>query len=235
MDPVTTVASSGVIPLERYAFVMNKTFPEVMTRTARGLIRRGIAIMPPATAQGVAGGLDSGSEAKQRGFRAIERDLNKVFVPVRLKGRRKEAITGAEMVRIHQRHLAHKRPGAPMRRDRAQPYYVDARKFTALATKLRSHVGRLAAGWMPAAQAVKQTAPAWISRHGLSRGSVQMDLEGTSLYFRAVNHAPNAPAAIVSEAQRRVNYATAYQANAMNREMQHLLLKRAGEVGLKVA
>lgn len=232
MEPTTEVFAPGAIPLERYAFVMNRTFPEVLERAGRGIVRRAIAITPPASAEGIEGGLDSGGEAKQRGFRAISRDLNKLFVPVKLKHKRREAISGAEMVRIHARALSFKRPGAKMRRDRGQPYYVDARKFRALEDKLRSHVGRLASGWVAAAQAVKAAVPAWVSRHGSGRGIVQFDFNSSELYFEAVNYASNVPAYIRTEAQRRINYAVQYQANAMNREMQALLLKRASESGL---
>jgi hypothetical protein len=122
-----------------------------------------------------------------------------------------------------------------MRRDRGQPYYVDVRKFRALEDKLRSHVGRLASGWVSAAQAVKAAVPAWISRHGASRGAVSMDLESNDLYFEAVNYASNVPVFIATETQRRINYATKYQAAAMNREMQALLVKRATESGLGAA
>ena len=234
MEPTFDVLAPGAIPLQRYAMVMDRTFPQVLERAARGIVRRGIAITPPASAAGVEGGLDSGGEAKVRGYRAISRDLNKLFVPVKLKHKRKEAISGTEMVRIHARALSYKRPGAPMRRDRGQPYYVDARKFRALEVTLRSHVGRMASGWVAAAQAIKAAVPAWISRHGGSRGTVQMDFSSRELYFEAVNYAPNVPAFIRTETQRRINYATQYQANAMNREMQAVLLKRAGESGLGV-
>lgn len=234
MEPTFEVLSSGVLPLERYAEVMNRTFPQVLETAARGVVRRAISITPPASASGVEGGLDTGGEAKLRGYRTISRDLNKLFVPVKLKHRRKEAISGTEMVRIHARALSYKRPGAAMRRDRGQPYYVDARKFNALEMKLRSHVGRLASGWVAAAQAIKAAVPAWISRHGSSRGSVQMDFDSNELYFEAVNTAPGVPAYISAEAQKRIAYATQYQAKAMMKGMQGFLDRRARECGFQV-
>lgn len=234
MEIETSIPAPPELPLERYAAVMGKTFPEVLLRGGRGVVRRAIAVMPPASASGVAGGLDSGSQAKVRGFKAIDRDLNRIFVPVKLKGKRKERISGAEMVRIHARHLRYKRPGAPMRRY-GGPYYVDARKFKALGDKLRTHVGRLASGFVAAAQALRVAVPAWIARHGPARGTVQIELTGDTLYLEAVNYAPKVPSFIRTETQRRINYAIGYQANAMNRELHAVLLKRARETGFQVA
>lgn len=231
MDVATQVLSSGALPLERYAHVTGRTFAETLQRAARGVVRRGMGIMPPANdTRGTGGALTTGD--RTRGYRAIHRDLHTLFAPVRLKNKRPERISAAQMVRLHAEALKRKRPGARMRRTTAQPLYVDARKLTALETKLRSHVGRLASGFMAAAQAVRVSAPGWVSRHGASRGSVEMSLTGAELYFEAVNYAPNVPAWIRTEAQRRVNYALRYQAAAMNRELQHLLMKDARTAGL---
>jgi hypothetical protein len=163
---------------------------------------------------------------------AIDRDLNRIFTPVKLKGLRRERISGAQMVSIHLKHLGYKRPGAKMKRY-GGPYYVDRRKVTQLVYKLRAHVGRLAAGWMPAAAALGVAAPAWIARHGLSRGTYRADFAGSEMFIESVNHASeHAP---TGELQRRVGYALQYQANAMHREMHHLLLKDATSVGMQVA
>lgn len=233
MDPITEVVSSGTVPLLEYAVRTGRTIPETLKRAGKGTIRQVIAITPPATSAGVSGGLDSSSDAKARGARAIQRDLNRVFVPVRLKGKRREAVSGAEMVTIHARLLAQKRPGAPMKRDRGQPYYVDQRKFNLLEVKLASHVGRLAAGWLPAAEALALAVPQWISRHGLGRGGYEAKFEGDEMFIKSTNNA--SPFAPIAETQRRVDYALVYQANAMRREMEFLLLKDARSSGLRVA
>lgn len=231
MDVSTQVLSSGALPLERYAHVTGRTFPETLHRAARGVVRRGMGIMPPANdTRGAGGALTAGD--RTRGYRAISRDLNTLFAPVRLKNKRVERIPASLMIRLHAEALKRKRPGAPMRRITVQPLYVDARKMATLENKLRSHVGRLASGFMAAAQAVRVSVPGWVSRHGTARGSVEMSLTGAELYFEAVNYAPNVPSWIRTEAQRRVNYALRYQAAAMNRELQHLLLKDARTAGL---
>lgn len=232
MDPETAVSSSGVFSLERYAMLTGRTFKDSLIRAARGAVRHVIRITPPFNADG---GPDSPTgEAKARGARAIERDLETIFAPVRLKRKRKERISGAEMVGIHLRHLKIKRPGKPMRRY-GGPYFVDRRKFSALANKLRSHVGRLAAGWLPAVATIGATAtPGWVSRH-TGRGYAQLELDGASMYFQAVNQPHNLPAALAAELDRRVSYATQYQFNGMQRELNHLLLRDATKAGLSVA
>jgi hypothetical protein len=232
MDLIADIVSRGPDPLLQFALVSHKSLPDVVRQGGRGAIRHVISFTPPATAAGIQGGLDSGSEAKQRGFRTIERDLNKVFSPVRIKGKRRGGMTGAELVGVHLRHLAAKRPGSPMRRDRPQPYFVDRRLFQQLLVKLRSHVGRLAAGWMPAAAALSVATPAWISRHGLSRGTYQADFGGDVMFIRSVNHASaHAPTA---ELQRRVPYAVTYALNDMRRQIPYILRKQAAQLSFGV-
>lgn len=232
MDPETSVASSGVFSLERYAMLTNRTFKDSLLRASRGAVRYVIRITPPFHADG---GPDAPTgPAKVRGARAIERDLNTIFIPVRLKRQRPERISGARMVAIHLQHLAKKRPGAKMRRY-GPPMYVDARKFSVLAQKLRSHVGRLASGWMPAVNAVGATGtPQWISRHS-GAGNARIDLDGAELSFYAVNQPKFLDTHLAAEMDRRVPYAVRYQFNAMQRELDHLLLRDATKAGLSVA
>jgi len=235
MDIITEVIRDGSDVIQAYAFAADKTFKASFLQAAKGAIKHVISITPPASNSGVPGGLDTGSQAKQRGYRAVERDLGRIFTPVKLKNQRKEAITASQMVSIHRRLLSSKRPGAPLKRDSLQPNYVDRRKFTQYLAGLRSHVGRLAAGWNAAAQAVGLSAPAWISRHGTRGGTVQIVVEGTSLYVRATN-TPNAhaPAWVQPETQRRAGYAVTYALNDMKRQMPYLLAKDARAAGLSV-
>jgi hypothetical protein len=229
--------TSGSDILERFAFAANKTFAATLLQAGRGAVRYAIEITPPASASGVTSGLDSPGQARLRGQQSIRRDLNHAFAPVRLKGKRKERISGAQLVQIHHRLLSQKRPGAPMKRDRGQPYYVDARKLRTLERKLISHVGRLASGWVAAAQALNvRGVPSWVARHGSMRGSVDVQLEGTALYVSAVNQlSPRAPAWIGPETQRRANYAARYALNDLQRQLPHLLARQARAAGLAAA
>lgn len=233
---IVAEAEIGDLPLVRYAHVMRRTFPEVLQRGARGVVRRVLAITPPAEGPNANQTGTLGNDSKVRGNRAIERDIRRIFVPVRLKGKRKEKLV--DLAQVHRIGLLNKRPGKQMRRHFMTPFgstplWVDVRKYNQLATDLRSHVGRLAAGWVPAAQALGVSTPAWVTRHGAGRGTFKAEYDSELLYISAVNLASRfAPA---DELRRRIPYALQYQANAMHREMQHLLIKRARECGFVAA
>lgn len=234
MQPITSINDSMSRTLRRFAMVTDRTFPEVMLRAGRGVIKRVMGITPPASnvsPRGRGGALTNAD--KQRGIKAIRRDLNTLFVPVRLKHKRKERLTGAQMVTIHQRALSRKRAGSKMRRHGA-PNYVDKFKFTALRKKLESHVGRFASGWVSVAHALKVRAPAWVSRHGPTRGAVRMDLKSRDMFIEATNRAPNLPLYMHADVQRRVDAAIRYQGRAMERELQYLLKSEARKSGLTV-
>jgi len=233
MEVDTKVIGSGTLTLEKYALITGRTFKDTMIRAAKGVTRHVIRITPPFQADGKP---DSPhSAAKVRGYMAIERDLAKIFSPVRIKGKRKERISGAQMVGIHLSHLKGKRPGKAVRRDRPEPYFVDRRKYMTLLNKLRSHVGRLAAGWMPAVAATGATGtPGWVSRHG-GRGDARLNLDGSEMFFEATNYPKVLPANIAAELQRRVPYALQYQMNDRRRELERFLLRDATKAGLTVA
>lgn len=230
MDLAPTIRYVGPDPLLQFALASHKSLPQVTEQVGRGAVRHVIVITPPATAQGGPGSLDSSSEAKQRGYASINRDLNIVFSPVRIKGKRPGAvISGLQLRAIHLGHLKKKRPGAAMRRDRAQPYYVDRRLLNKLHSLLRSHVGRLAAGWMAAATALDVAVPSWISRHGTSRGSYRSNFDGDIYSVVAINDA--SPGAPVEELRRRVPYAQRYAYNDLRRQIPYIMRKQAAQLG----
>ena len=239
MEIVTHVISDGSEQIQKFATIFKKTFSESFFRAAKSAVKMVIAITPPAHGSagetGEKGNLDNGSQAKVRGFAAIERDMGKIFAPVKLKHKRKEAISAGEMISIHRRMLSSKRPGAPMRRDRAQPYYVDQRKFKQYITTLRSHVGRLAAGWMPAATRLSYSPPAWIARHPSPRGSVALIEEGSNYSLTAINNvSAHAPAWVAPEMQRRANKAQQYVINGLKRQIADKVAPNARAAGLSV-
>lgn len=178
------------------------------------------------------GGGTSGLAAKRRGERAIARDLNRVFAPVRLK--RRAAERHPDPAAIHRRLLIAKRPGSPLRSDRGkQKYYVDAAKFNALARALRVRVGRLASGWLVALHRLGGRGPAWVERHGAGPGDVVVDVAGRkkvvemSLLARA--HAP------VAELERRVPAALYYTSRRIKRAIEGTVAAQARRAGFKGA
>lgn len=233
MELVPEVLTSGVGVIERYAWLAHKSFEAAFLQAGRGAVRYAISITPPATASGVVGGLDSGSEAKQRGYATIHRDLYHAFAPVRIKHKRREIISSGDLITIHTRLLAAKRPGAAMKRDRGQPYYVDVRKLRSLETDLRGRVGKLASGWNAAAAALNVAVPQWISRHGLGRGTFRSTMDATDLLIEATNfvsdHAP------VDELRRRIPYAVRYALNDLERQIPYLNRDAASAAGLETA
>ena len=228
MEAEFIIESSGVIPLEKYALISKRTFPETLLRAGKGTIRRVVRITPPFRDG------EGDAEARTRGYRVIHRDLMNVFTPVKFKGKRREQYSGADVRQIHTRHLKAKRFGKPMRSDKGRQYYhVRYQYVSLLEDVLRSHVGLMPAGWMPAVEALKVSVPQWIARHGTGRGLYRADLTGEAMYIEAV--AGGVAPWIAPELARRIRYALEYQANAMKREIEFLTMRDARASGLHVA
>lgn len=222
--------------IERYAMACSLDFEAAALRLSRGMMRRVIGITPPAQGKrGEGGALTHGD--KKRGEDAIDRDLESLFVPVQLKGKRGEQFPN--VADLHRRtFVSSKRPGKLLRRPGPQPWFVDQRKLAVLARELKRRVGKLASGWLAGADAVKATGiPAWVRRHGHSRGTHKLiiTLSRTSLSrthgftFIAANTSVHPD--LVTEMDRRIAYALAYAAKALNRETNAILAKRGQQFG----
>lgn len=215
------------LPFKEFAHVMHSSFEESLTRNGAGLVRRVMGITPPGNNPGTDGALTL--EDRRRGESAIQRDLYAIFTPVKIKGLRAERYSYEDAVAIHLRHLIDKRPGAPMRSDLGRAYYhVRDAYVKQLFTELASHVGRMAAGWLPAAQALNVSPPAWVARHSGS-GSYALLRDGGDLTIIATNSAIYP--FLMAEMQRRVPYAMRYQADAMMREMDFFAEKELRALG----
>ena len=237
MNIETSVSFSGVPILVQFAQLSGKSFQDSLLQAARNSVEFAIKITPPASNAGVGGGLDSGMEAKRRGEAAIRRDLHHAFSPVKIKGKRKEKISSSDLVTIHRRLLAAKRPGSPMKRDRGQPYYVDVRKLLAYERDLKRNVGKLASGWVSAAQTLgARSVPAWVSRHGTGRGAVEVQLAGSQIFVTALNVlSSRAPAWVQPETQRRARKAQEYGHNSLATQLPHLMARDGRTAGLSAA
>lgn len=177
-----------------------------------------------------------GLAARRQGERAIERDLSRIFTPVHLKNKREERWPLEFMRNIHEDSFRHKVPGRPiprgnMTRHGSGPFYVDRRKFRQLARELNQRIGRLSAGWLPAARALGAAVPAWIARHGGGRGSVRLDFRGGLHECEMIAYAnPGAP---VSEVERRIPYAINYSAKGAERALEFLLQRASRSAGFR--
>lgn len=206
------------------------------TRTVfKGIVRDAIAYTPPGSAGA------QGKDAQRSGEAAINRDLNRMgFAPVTIKGKRtitqawgrpiapvtvptKENPRFADPDAFHLARLASKH-GGRVTRGGAQAFYVDRRKFAAMQKRLFAEVGKLASGWVRAAQQLGVPVPAWISRHGTGRGSdLQVVETPDTISLRVVNYFPDqAPA---DEMARRITALKGYALERLKRQMPYLLKK----------
>lgn len=194
-----------------------KTQAEVLRTSAKMTISNprqgsGLLQITPPCSKG-----RTGLDGKRAGEAAIARDLGRVFRGVRIMNRRAEQWPDVEG--IHRRLFADKRPGSPLRSDRGrQGYYVDEKKLRLLGRQLRPRVGHLAAGWVPSARALGAAVPAWIGRHGGSRGTIRMSFSAPRYSIEMTCFAP--PNSPWQELERRVPYAIRYATNNLERQMQ---------------
>jgi hypothetical protein len=109
---------------------------------------------------------------------------------------------------------------------------VRERDFAWYRRKVQNEVGTLAAGWNAAAQKLGVRLPAWVRRHGASRGSITITITATSMRIRVVNAVPFGPN--VRGLIGRINWALNNRARQMDKQVRHFALKeearRAGLV-----
>lgn len=227
--------------LLRYAEVMGRTLKSTVERAAKGVTRRVINLTPPGS-QGT-----TGAAAYRQGRLKIARQMDAVFAPVKIKGRRKiTTVFGHKLKRPvyvstterfpdvadEYRKRAHaSSTGIGIRVSRGAKAYIDVRKFRAVLAAKQARVGTLASGWAAAAEALDVPLQQWISRHGAGRGTLKRDLNGPQMRITARNLAPNLPGPIAAEMDRRINAAVRYQRDAMLREINY----RAGQVARDLA
>ena len=230
MTPIVRIVRNNIGPtLFRYAAEMKKGMRETVKLAARGATRYVIDITPPAS-EGV-----TGAAAYRAGRNRIAGDLDKVFAPVRLKGRRKiTTVFGRRLKRPIYVPTKEKYPdvsgiyrqqsnfrgagvGFRARNLKAAKYYVDVRKFAAVVKAKQARVGALAAGWSAAANALDVPLQQWISRHGTAGGRVQIDTAGDRMTVTVENFGDGLPANVRAELARRVPIAVEYQRNTMIR------------------
>ena len=204
--------------------MMREGIPEATRQAARGFLRREIAITAPAS-EGT-----TGLNARRQGERKIDRELGRVFVPVTLKGKRREQYP--DVVGLYDEWVL---PRKGKRGLSARPlgtrFHVDQVKFDQLRNALAGNVGLLASGWNAAAGVLGVPVPAWIARHGLANGACEVLIEENRIAIvltNAVTYARD-----VDGYERRTRAALEYQAQAFEREIEFLLEKSVAAVGLR--
>jgi hypothetical protein len=203
--------------LAQMSAATGRTVKEETKTAMKGMVKYVMDYTPPGSQKG------TGSAAKGIGEAAVARDMRKLFIPVTLKGKRKEQWPDPHSLH-HQAMIAAAggNVAAPARK-----YHVDKAKITSLKNVLRPHVGLIASGWATAAAQLGVAVPAWISRHsGSGRGTSLVVTESAGkISMRIVNHVPNTAAAIASQMQRLVFSAKTAAIGKLKRQLPYLLKK----------
>ena len=191
---------------------------EVCREAAKGFVKNIVAITPPAS-RGVTGGA-----AKKAGENAVAGDLARMarVVPA-------SVISRSELMQIHKDKRG--RNGGIQRMRKSQRTKVTPAVFNAVVRVLKKDVGTLSAGWVAAAAQLGVSIPAWVKRHGSSRGDIL--ITHTPDVFRiAISNA--VPFVLnVRDLERRVQASVNYQSNAMNRKAAFLIKRAAQKSGWK--
>jgi hypothetical protein len=155
----------------------------------------------------------NGAAAKRAGEAKIDADLSGIFAGVKLKRTRKiphlfgktSTKSGRpppytvptvekhpDLNAIYDQRLQRKFDSGRKRISRGQKakWYVSSAKLAVLRRERKAAVGKLAAGWAPAARKVKVKLPAWITRHSNPRGSVQAHIGRGSYSMTIRNSVP---------------------------------------------
>lgn len=249
MEPEFIVVRDGSEAIKAFAEAANKSFKDAFRYTAASAMKHMIAITPPANAGD--GSLTGSADAFRAGKMRIAHQMVALMAPVKLKGYRiitqvfgkplKKPVRIATKekwpdVRGVYRANSSTNATGRIKVHPGQKFYVDQRKFKQLLAYKQSRVGLLASGWIPAASALGLSVPAWVSRHGGSRGSVQLITEGTQMSLQAVDRVPGgAPAWVASETQRRAGYAVQYALNGLARQLPALANWAAKKAGLSTS
>lgn len=109
---------------------------------------------------------------------------------------------------------------------------VAVQAMQAYVASVFGRVGKLASGWIPLADALGATIPAWIKRHrasAMARGAAHVDVSPATPRPMVRARCSGQTAGISYEMQRRADYAVGYQINAMIREAKHIFRERAAE------
>jgi hypothetical protein len=201
---------------------------EVVMTTLRGVLRFAIAYTPPGSDKSVdASGNYSGMEARRRGESAMERDVRHIFqgtTPARAK------VQLGQMRSIHDQIMNVKKTRGGLRRDVVPKVKVARSSLTAYLREAKKRVGKLAAGWIPAATELgKIRVPAWISRHGVTGKGFTLKIQADSVVATISNITPFADN--VKGMRRRLQFAVNAQANAMERSVATYYAKKLRDSG----
>jgi hypothetical protein len=224
---------------EHYATQTEKGFNAAFQEGMKGMVRRALAITPPASRNSskTNGGEDSKNirltnTDKERGKSAIDRDLFAVFSGQPTNGTRKKAKDDArEIERIHARLFVTKTPGRKLRSDlpAGQKYPVTESALNSLRRLLKTRVGFVASGWNSGARSLKISPPQWVSDKNAA-GTASVQLTGVNRHAVITNG--DIPDKMHNELSRRVRAAQEYQIKAIGRRLAFITGEAKRKAGL---
>lgn len=224
----------------RFAALTGRSLEDELQNQARLFVVDAIKVTPPFH-QGVGQGI---SKAKQAGEKSIGRNLDRIFVGVKLVGSRKithlfgktdvpglpfivpttEKYPDVAGIYAKEKGEAKRRAMRGMRFF-GPPKTVDRRKVRKIYREEIKKVGWLAAGWSVAANRLGAGAkiPAFVRRHGSAPGQVIIDFRPERLRIVLENQVKYAD--YVGGLQKRASFALRKRVHAMQRQIPYLIRK----------
>jgi hypothetical protein len=199
----------------------------------------------------------TGTAAKKAGEKKVDSDLNTIFAGVKLKGKRKVThLFGQtnpkvgkkppylvpttekhpDLGAIYDQRVNRKfeRGAKKISRGQRAKWYVSSTKLATLRKERKKAVGKLAAGWAPAAAKLNVKLPTWITRHATPRGDVVPKIRRGSYSLTIRNNVPYGRKLAL---QAIANRALRGRDQKLARRLPHVLrgaLKRARLESIKV-
>lgn len=203
--------------LEVTAMDSKKGMEHIARQQAKLIVTRIVAITPPG-GEGV--GLRT---AKARGRQAVRNDLERLFIPVRKGG----AVESTDLAGVHKQNRTRK--GTVSRRARA--VRVPAQSRQKYISQQQGKVGFLASGWRKAVQKLGGRLPAYARQSAPGDCEVRVSQRGIFVRMRnAVRYAGDQWGL-----ERRILRALREQENALGREVEKWLAKKAARAAGKAA
>lgn len=199
--------------LNAFAANSRKSGQEILRGQAKLFLQDVVKITPP----------NKGKANRKGGEATIRSDIRKIM----RASRARDAID--DPAQVHARH----RSKSTGRVRRELKNKVRVRNLAAYIKSQVALVGILASGWNAAAARLGAKLPAWVTRHGNSRGSVRISLGALTIRIVLTNAVKFVGS--VKGLNRRVQSALNKRSRAMDRQVEHYAMKQAArKAGFKV-
>lgn len=152
--------------------------------------------------------------ALKRGVASVTGDLNRLFFPVKK--------TEAQHTDLAGIHKANRTKRGRVKKRIAKKYKVYKPDFNAYLKQQKANIGKLSAGWEPAADYLKIKLPKWISKHS-SPGTIDIKKRQSSTTIRVSNQVSYA--SDIQGFKARINRVAMERKKSLSSEIQDYLDK----------